>query len=569
MPDAEQAISTASSWNRRAQGVPALAILILLSLLLYFHCLGSLSFFDADEPAFAEAAREMLLSGDWVTPHFNFQPRFDKPILIYWLIALAYSVFGIGEFSARFWSAAFGTGLVVSIYLFGRRVLGHRGALIAALAFATNVCTAILARAAVTDMILTFFVAWSLFGFFSAFHASPQHRQRLRVVAYLAMALAVLTKGPIGLLIPLLVIGLFVIIRGKIGVSLSRLRPVTGLLLFAAVALPWYVLVLRANGWEFIDGFFVKHHLARYTGVISGHRGPFYYFLPVVAIGFFPWSGMLPKAFEGLWSARARLRGDLTLPEEFALFGWLWFGVVFVFFSFSGTKLPSYIVPGFPALALLAGAAGEALLDGKRNGGKGGKSFDWVVGGLGCGLAVGLYLVPFIIGNIRLRMGPKIPLFDFGLAPYLLATIFALGPSLAVWARRRGRGGLTLAALATTMVLAIQVAVHLVAPVIEEGLQRPLREFSEVARQRLGPADLLVAYDLRAPSLVFYSRRRVMTVGRGDEVRVRALAASAGRLLIIAKATAETRLKEVPEIFPLDRRGGYVLYSNAPPTQLP
>jgi 4-amino-4-deoxy-L-arabinose transferase-like glycosyltransferase len=141
--------------SRRQRGV--VVFLILLSLVLFFHRLGSLSLFDADEPAFAEATREMLLSGDWITPHFNFEPCFDKPILFYWLMALAYKGFGIGEFAARFWSAAFATGLVLSIHLFGRQVLGSRGALIAALAFTTNIGTAILARAAVTDMTLAFF----------------------------------------------------------------------------------------------------------------------------------------------------------------------------------------------------------------------------------------------------------------------------------------------------------------------------------------------------------------------------------------------------------------------------
>lgn len=564
MQEAEGATPAAAGSDHRVPHLATCALLLLLSLLVFFYRLGALSLFDADEPAFAEAAREMLLSGDYITPHFNFQPRFDKPILLYWLIALAYKAFGIGEFAARFWSATFATCLVVSIYLIGRQVLSPRGALIAALAFATNVGTAILARAAVTDMALAFFMTWALVCFFSAIRADDSRRQGLDLVAYPAMALAVLTKGPIGLLIPLFVIGLHVMVRGRVGASLSRLRLFTGPLLFAAIVLPWYLLVLRANGWDFVQGFFVKHHLVRYTGVISGHRGPIYYFLPVVLLGFFPWSGMLPKAFGDLWRARARLRGALTPREELLLFAWLWFGVIFVFFSLSGTKLPSYIFPAFPALALLAGAAGEALLDGEARAGKRGTWFDWLVGGIGASLAAALVLLPFIVGIIRLRMAPHIPPFNLGLTPYLLAILFVLGPVIAVWARWRGRGNLALAALATTMVLCLLVAVHRVAPAIQEGLQSPLREFADLARRELGPADLLVAYDLNAPSLVFYARRQVVAVSRGQEVKFQALAASAERLLIIGKAVSETRLREVPDIFPLDRQGGYVLYSNRP-----
>ncbi len=562
MTETEKARTPVAGSNRRTRDGGAVALLILLSLLLFFHRLGSLGLFDADEPAFAEAAREMLVSGDWITPQFNFQPRFDKPILFYWLIVLAYKAFGIGEFAARFWSALFATALVLSIFLFGRRVLGRRGALIAALAFATNVGTAILARAAVTDMTLVFFMTWAFFCFFGASRATARTGKRGVFIGYVAMALSVLTKGPIGLLIPGLVIGLFLAIRRGVGASLSRVRPLLGLAIFAAIALPWYLLVVRENGWDFVQGFVVKHHFVRYTGVVSGNAGAPYYFLPVVLLGFFPWSGILPKAFGDLWTIRTRLRGDLTEREELLLFSWLWFGVVFVFFSLSRTKLPSYVFPAFPALAMLAGAAGERLLDEGIGAGGFGKAFDWVVAGIACPLGAVLPLVPWVAGNIRLREAPDIPPFRFGPAPYVLAILFLVGSAIAVRARRRGRGNVALAALATTTALSILLAIQWVAPVVEERLQTALRDFAHTARRELGPADLLIAYDLNAPSLVFYARRPVVKVGRSEEARFRTLAASAGRLFVIAKATSVPRLRGVPDIFLLDRRWGYVLYSS-------
>ena len=555
MREVKVATAPVGGSSRRQRGV--VAFLILLSLVLFFHRLGSLSLFDADEPAFAEATREMLLSGDWITPHFNFEPRFDKPILFYWLMALAYKSFGIGEFAARFWSAAFATGLVLSIYLFGRQVLGQRGALIAALAFTTNIGTAILARAAVTDMTLVFFMTWTLFSFFAAYRATGTSLLGYLFVAYLTMALSVLTKGPIGLLLPLLVIGLFLAVRRTTRATLFRLEPLAGLALFFVIALPWYLAVTRENGWDFILGFVVKHHLVRYTGVVSGNTGAPYYFLPVVALGFFPWSGILPKAFGDLWSIRARLRGELTLREELLLFAWIWFGVVFVFFSLSGTKLPSYIFPAFPALSLLAGAGGEGLLGEWGRAASGGKAFDWVVAGIAGLLAVGLCMVPLITGALR-------PPIHFGAAPYVLATVFLVGPALAVLARRGGQWNLALAALTATMVLSILLAVHLLAPPIQANHQNVLREFAEAARRQLGPDDLLVTYDLNAPSLVFYAGRRVVKVGRGEEAKFQELGASARRLFVITKAAVETQLRGVPDIFPLDRRGGYVLYFSRP-----
>ncbi len=563
----EKATPAVGSSRRWVLEVAATTLLLGVGLLVFFYRLDSLSLFDADEPAYAEAAREMLISGDWVTPHFNFQPRFDKPILFYWLIALAYKGFGIGEYAARFWSAAFATGLTLSIYLFGRQLLGRRGACIAALAFATNVGTIVLGRAAVTDMTLAFCMAWTLFCFFDVYRATDKARESLLFVGYLAMALAVLTKGPIGLLLPGLVIGPFLIIRRKVRATLSRLRLLSGLALFTLIVLPWYVLVLRENGWAFVHGFFVQHHLNRYLGVVSSHVGGPLYFLPVVALGFFPWSGTLPKAFGHLWAIRSRLRTELTGRQELLLFLWIWCGVVVLFFSFSHTKLPSYIFPAFPALALLTGAAGEAALDERQQGGWA-RACDWLVGGMACSLAVILLFLSSIADRIRLREAPDIPPFDFGLAPYVLAVLLPVGLVLAVIARRRGQGDLAVAAKAVTMVLSIVLAVHRVAPAVQESLQRSLHDFALVARQELRPDDLLVAYDLNAPSLVFYSRRHVAIIKRGEEAGFQRLAASYGRLFIVAKAGAETRLRQVPDIFSLDRRGGYVLYSNRITTQV-
>jgi 4-amino-4-deoxy-L-arabinose transferase-like glycosyltransferase len=558
----EKAVPAATGSRRWVRDVAVTTLLLGASLLLFFYRLDSVSLFDADEPAYAEAAREMLISGDWITPHFNFQPRFDKPILFYWLIALAYKGFGIGEYAARFWSAAFATGLTLSIYLFGRQRLGQRAACIAALAFATNVGTVALARAAVTDMTLAFCMTWALFCFFDVYQATDKMPEHLIFVGYLAMALAVLAKGPIGLLLPGLVIGLFLVIRRKGRATLSRLRLLPGIGLFAVIALPWYVLVLRENGWAFVQGFFMQHHLNRYLGVVSGHVGGPLYFLPVVVLGFFPWSGTLPKAFGHLWTIRSRLRAELTGRQELLLFLWLWCGVVVLFFSFSRTKLPSYIFPAVPALALLTGATGEAVLDERRQEGRWTRACDWLMGGMACSLAAILLLLPLIADHIRLREAPDIPPFNFGLAPYVLAVLLLVGLALAVVARRREQGDTAAAAMAITMVLSIMLTVHRVAPAVHASLQKSLRDFALVARRELRPVDLLVAYDLNAPSLVFYSERQVAIIRRGEESGFQRLTTPYRRLFIVARAAAETRLREIPDIFPLDRRGGYVLYSN-------
>ncbi|MCZ7626273.1 MAG: hypothetical protein M5R38_11185 [Candidatus Methylomirabilis sp.] len=176
-------------------------------------------------------------------------------------------------------------------------------------------------------------------------------------------------------------------------------------------------------------------------------------------------------------------------------------------------------------------------------------------------LTVTLLLLPFIADRIRLREAPDIPPFDFGMAPYALACLFAVGLTLAIAARRRGKADVATAAMAGTMVVSIVLAVERIAPAIQESLQGALHDFALLARHELRHDDRLVAYNLNAPSLVFYSERPVMIIRKGEEAEFRRLVVDHGRLFIIAKTAAETRLREIPDIFPLDRRGGYVLYS--------
>jgi 4-amino-4-deoxy-L-arabinose transferase-like glycosyltransferase len=346
-----------SNGDRRRR-IAILLILLLVSGSLFFFRLGTPGLFDADEPAYAQAAREMLETGDWITPHFNGQPRFDKPILFYWLIILSYRVFGITEFAVRFWSALAAVLLVLTVAWGARRWFGPPADLWAGLAFATNLLTALLARAAVTDMLLTLFVTVAILAGVEAFSDSRQGR-RWAAWGWAAMGLAVLVKGPVGLVIPAMALGGMLLAFRELRAGLERLCPWQGPVLFVAIAAPWYVLVLAANGWAFVEGFLIKHHFTRYAGVISSHAGPLWFYLPVVLVGFFPWSGFLPRA---LWQAGRVIRrsasGGREPADRLLVTCACWAAGVFLFFSLAGTKLPSYLFPAFPALSLLVGAAG-------------------------------------------------------------------------------------------------------------------------------------------------------------------------------------------------------------------
>lgn len=559
--------------------------LLLLSGTLFFFRLGTPGLFDADEPAYAEAAREMMVTGDWITPHFNGQPRFDKPILSYWLITLSYRVFGVTEFAARFWSALAAVILILAVAWAARRSFGPPADLLAGLALTTNLLTALLARAAVTDMLLTLFVTLAILAGLEALEASPAPGTGSAVLAWAAMGGAVLVKGPVGLLIPGMALSGTLLVFRQVRHGLARLFPWQGPVLFAAIVFPWYALVLAANGRAFVEGFVIKHHLARFTGVISSHAGPLWFYLPVALVGFFPWSGFLPRA---LWQAGAVARRRVA-PERgdrLLVTCACWAVGVFAFFSLAGTKLPSYLFPAFPGLALLVGAAGisggepiRRRWNERAAGNTDGRSSIaseprlprrlsalglWLIGITGGALALAFGAVPWVLDALRSRTagilgGEAAPV---GLA-WWLAGLVALGTAGALVA-----GGFRRPiVLAAMMSLLLATAGWVVAPQVYAVVQGPLREFAGDARQILGGRGTLVVYGLNAPSIVFYADYPVTALGPGspDGVdQVRRLLQDGRPLVVITRAAYTPRLDGVAGLFRLKARGGYAIYSTLP-----
>jgi len=572
-------------------GKAALIFLMVFSGALFFIGLGATGLFDADEPAYAGAAREMLARGDWVTPYFNGQPRFDKPILFYWLILLSYRIFGITEFAVRFWSALAGLGLVVLLWRAARRRFGEEAALWTGIAFSANLLTALLARAAVTDMLLTFFVTAAILAGLTAVE-KPESRNRWPARGmWAAMALAVLVKGPVGLLIPAMALGGCLVVLREVRAGLRRLFPWEGPVLFLLIAAPWYVLALSANGWAFIEGFVIKHHLTRYTGVISSHAGPLWFYIPVVLVGFFPWSGFLPAA---LWRAgrAARRRRAETAGDHLAVACLCWLAGLFAFFSLAGTKLPSYLFPAFPAMALLVGRVisisnatptndnrptataidrfsvlGCQLSDAAelRVPRRIAALTPWLIGLTGGTLAAGLFLLPLAFDRLRpaargVLDGVAPPTgIGWGLAALLLGGIAA---SLAAKGRWRP------VFLALTMSGLILTAALAVVPTAYGIAQGSLREFAEEARGIVRPADPVLAYGLNAPSVVFYADRRVRPIGAGApgevEAAVRELREAGRPAALITRSALAPQLKDVRGVTLRKSAGGYALYVSSP-----
>jgi 4-amino-4-deoxy-L-arabinose transferase-like glycosyltransferase len=571
-------------------GKTTLLALLLFASILFFFRLGATGLFDADEPAYAQAAREMLQRGDWVTPHFNGQPRFDKPILFYWLILLSYRVFGITEFAVRVWSALAGLGLVVLVWQEARRRIGGEAGLWAGIAFGANLLTALLARAAVTDMLLTFFVTAAILAGLGALEAPGSGGRWQSRGMWTAMALAVLVKGPVGVLIPAMALGgCLIALPGTRG-CLRRLFPWEGPVLFVVIAAPWYVLALLANGWAFVEGFVIKHHVTRYTGVISSHAGPLWFYLPVILVGFFPWSGFLPAA---LWRAAKTVYGRKagTAGDRLAVVCLCWLVGLFIFFSLAGTKLPSYLFPAFPAMALLAGSAiaisnGKPATENRSMEASVGRlsvvgcqfSIDeevqvprwivglapWLIGLTGGVLAGGLFLVPLVFD--RLRPAARGVLDDVatpvGLS-FVLGGLVLVGIAASLFATGRWRPTL----LAVTMSGLILVAGWAVAPTAYSVLQGSLREFAEDARRILRPEDPVLVYGLNAPSIVFYADRRVKPIGAdapGEvQAAVRSLVGAGRPAVVITRSSLAPRLKDIQGLALRQTAGGYALFVSA------
>ncbi|MFN4261572.1 MAG: ArnT family glycosyltransferase [Gemmataceae bacterium] len=322
-------------------------LLVLVGGGLFFPNLGRPSLWDIDEGNNAEAAREMWLSGNWIVPTFNGNLRVDKPALLYWCQVMAYQWFGVNEFAARFPSALAGLLMLLLTYEFGLQIFDAAAGLLAGLILASSMLFCALVHFANPDALFNLFLLLSMF---ILWRNGRQAHWLWFVLGGVSMGLATLAKGPVGLMLPMAVYVLFMVWSRRWR-ALWDARLLLGLLVFAVVVGPWYGLVGAETRGEFLRGFLQRHNFERFTTTMEKHSGPFYYYVLVVALGFLPWSVFLGPT---LRQAVRQVRADDPQASTYR-FLWSWIAVFVVFFSFAQTKLPNYILPIFPALALLTG----------------------------------------------------------------------------------------------------------------------------------------------------------------------------------------------------------------------
>ena len=328
--------------------------LLIAIALIWFANLEYRTLIKPDEGRYAEIPREMVVSGDWVTPRLNELKYFEKPPLQYWATATAYTLFGEHQWTSRLWAGLTGFAGILLVWFAGLRLLGREAAGYAALLLSSSLLYVLMAHINTLDMGVTFFLTLGIVGLLLGQAQADRKKQRnWMMLAWAGLALAVLSKGLMGLVLPGAALFIYCVVQRDFGV-LKRMHWLPGLAVFFVITVPWFVLVMQANP-EFFERFFIYEHYTRFTTKTHGRYQPWYYFIPILLAGALPWTVlMFDSMFRSVMErGRGRSLPDKTFNTERFLLIWAVF--IYVFFSVSGSKLPSYLLPMFPALALLMG----------------------------------------------------------------------------------------------------------------------------------------------------------------------------------------------------------------------
>lgn len=463
------------------------AALILLALAFIFYGSAGMPFLGPDEPRYAEVAREMQASGDWITPRLAGIEWFEKPALTYWAAAAGYSIFGVSEFAARFGVGLMALGGSLLILLFGRRVGSPVFGYLAAAVLISSCLWIGLGRGATFDMPLAFTMELALVGFYLWM------RDPRRVAGNpffwlfsIGLGLAVLAKGLVGIILPLAIVGLYLLISRRLREVLRPAVLLPGACIFLVTAAVWYGPVIARHGRVFIDEFFIAHHFQRYLSNRYRHPQPVWFFVAIILAGIFPWSFFLisriRRAFAGGWRTIVERRFD-----DLTLFLWLWVLVPLIFFSFSGSKLPGYILPVFPAVAMLIAQELERWWE------DGPKSAWPIIATCLSFFATGIYVALGVPGTFGLEV------FDaYRLATFMIMTSIVL---LGIWFLISGRAAVLF--LPFGFALIVLVLVNVFSPFLGE--TDSIKRIAQTAKASARPGERLLFFVNHDHGINFYA----------------------------------------------------------------
>lgn len=532
------------------------ACVLLAAGLLFFINLGKSSLWDEDEPKNAECGREMLERGDWIVPTFNYGLRTDKPILLYWLMLTAYRECGVSEFSARLTSALMSTGTCFLTFLIGRRLYGGEAGLWSGLILCCTLMFCVVSRAATPDATFIFCSTLAFWLFlegiarrqsglaakgnrlpipedgFATYLQSLIPTTPLLWLSWGAIGLAILAKGPAGWLLPSLVIVSFLLWmirlhespasstanRGdltwwqqlwcsvchlcalpRLKAVAAGLRPMVWIGIPVAVALPWYLGVGWVTHGAWLVGFLGTHNVGRFLTPMEGHSGPMIYYVAAVCLGFFPWTSFLIVA---VWQAFCRARREAN-PAWQDVFLLCWAGVYLGFFSFSGTKLPNYVLPCYPALAILTGRMLDRWACSAPHVGP--RMLQTLFGG---GIGVGILWLAIVPGMTKRSMPDASASVLVGAIPLVVGLA-------SLWLIKRQRWHAAISTFAGGGLAFYVACFGMVVPHVSR--HQASEPVTRLIRDEIDKNHVVASLNCFTPSLVFYAQREVSDLPTAQE----------------------------------------------------
>ncbi|MGH7906808.1 MAG: glycosyltransferase family 39 protein [Candidatus Binataceae bacterium] len=477
---------------------PIAALVLLGGIVFGFH-LGAYGLWEPDEARYAEIAREMLATRDFLVPHLNYVLYVEKPPLLYWITAVSFSLFGYTEFAARLVSACAALVGVLATYLFARRVFDRRRALLSGAILTTIPLYAIMAQVLTTDMLLTAAVTAALF----AFYLQWKEGGRWCWIAYAAIALGVLAKGPVAAVLPFLAGIIFLWWEHDFRRCLSRFRVIPGLILTFVIAAPWFIyMIVRVP--DYFSFYFIGEHLRRFLQSGYSHAEPIYFYLPVLALGLLPWSIIAPfMCWRGMRPNPARRFCVIAAAS------------IFVFFSLAQAKLIPYVMPALAPLAVLIADATIGALEAPESGGRGA-----LVNPAGPKRLLIIAPIFGILGAGALLTVVFAPHFRTPYLPRILPALGALGAIGLIGGALTGGAMLWRRANAGLAIAVITLAVAFAAGTYARLETTPLRSYAKLGRivAARAPEAKLICYRKYVQSLPFYTHRRVILAGSRTEL---------------------------------------------------
>lgn len=480
-----------------AEDAFATRAVIALAIVVFFFHLGSYGLWEPDEARYAEIGREMLALGNFVVPHLNYVPYVEKPPLLYWLTALSFKLFGLNELAARLVSAVSALGAVTATFFFVRRTFNRRRAMLSAAILTTAPIFAVMAQVLTTDMLLTVLITTALYALFMHYLDGGWWCW----IGYLAMAAATLAKGPVGMALPVASMAAFLWWEGELRGAIRRFHAIMGFVLMAAIVAPWFVAVsLKEPGY--FDFYFVGEYVKRALVPSYSHSEPFYYYIPVIIGGLFPWSVLVPFLTWRWMNPNPARRYCIVASTT-----------IIGLFSLASAKLIPYVLPAFPPLAILIadgisscawpyGESADAL---RAPDSRILKEAGPLISLMGIGVIIAAILAPTFRSPYPMAVRPAL---------YGIGAVAIAGGAATTFAflRRKLNVGLTL--------LVVTVAGALAAGTYARLEAEPLRSYAQLSRDvaRRAPDATLICYRRYVQSLPFYTRHRVILIGPETEL---------------------------------------------------